>query len=148
MRPATEELMYRKPADCTPWRRLQTHWRRCRCRRRRRFCQRWRSAAAGLQTESSLAGLPSARSLKDVNYRAAVIRILRDVLHTAIFPLESLTVLPPGEARGRYPAGLAHQTGGTPLNHGQGSDLFGATDTGRNYDSGINITSQHLNRYA
>lgn len=134
MRPATEGLMYRRPAGCTPWRRLQTHCRQCRCMRRRRFCQRWRSAAGGLQTEPSLAGLPSARSLKDVNYRAAVIRILQDVC-TQCFPSESLAVLPPGEARGRYPAGLAHQSDGAPLSHGQGRDLVGAADTGRNCDS-------------
>lgn len=139
MRPATEALMYHKPAGCTPSRRLQTHWRRCRCRRRRRSCQRWRSAAGGLQTEPSLAGPPSARSLKDVNYRSAVTRIFQEVC-TRLFSLVKLAVLPPGEARGRYPTGLAHQSDGAPLDHRQGRHLLGATDTGRNWNSGRALT--------
>lgn len=138
MRPATEALMYHKPAGCTPSRRLQTHWRRCRCRRRRRSCQRRRSAAGGPQTEPSLAGPPSARTLKDVNYRLGCDSHLHGGLSevcTQLFPRVTLAVLPPGEARGRYTAGLAHQSDGTPLDHRQGRHLPGAADTGRNWNT-------------
>lgn len=43
-----------------------------------------------------------------------------------------LTILPPGEAGGRYAAGLTHQSDETSFNHSQRRDLLWAADTGRN----------------
>lgn len=97
------------------------HSRPCRCKRLHQSSQRWRSAAGGLRTESSLVGPPSAQNLK---------RIKSQVRHESYHPdnlscdRHTLTILPPGEARGRYATGLTHQSGEASLDHSQGRHLL------------------------